>query len=86
MNQWAFETLRSEAPVKGFDERVVGWLAGPGEVERHVMNVGPEIEIAGDELRSLIDPDRAWIACLYTDAIEDLNDILTAITETRINM
>ena len=49
------------------------------------MNVGPEIEIAGDELRSLIDPDRAWIPCLYTDAIEDLNDILTAITETRIN-
>jgi hypothetical protein len=30
-----------EPPVKGFDEGVIGRLAGPLEVEAHVARIGP---------------------------------------------
>lgn len=35
------QALDAEAAIEGLDERVVGWLAGPGEVERHVVGVSP---------------------------------------------
>ena len=58
------QTFGPELAVERLDEGVVGRLAGPGEVERHAFRVGPQVEIAGDELGALIDTDRARIAVL----------------------
>ena len=35
------QTLSSEATAERFDERIVGRLSRPGEVERHATLVGP---------------------------------------------
>jgi hypothetical protein len=56
------QALGAEASVEGFDKGVVGRLAGPAEVERDAVGVGPQIEIARDELCTLIDTDRFWIS------------------------
>ena len=35
------QTLRPEAPVEGLDVGVIRRLTGPGEVQRHAVDVGP---------------------------------------------
>jgi hypothetical protein len=40
------EAFRSEFAVERFDERIVGRLSRPREVERDAAVLGPEIEIA----------------------------------------
>lgn len=35
------EAFDAEAPVEGLDERIVGGLAGPGEVEHDTLRGGP---------------------------------------------
>ena len=46
------QAFRLELAVQAFDDGVIGWLAGPGEVECNVPLIGPEIEVARDELGS----------------------------------
>lgn len=45
------------------------------EVEFDASGVSPHNGILGDELRSLIDADRPWIADFRTDALERRDDI-----------
>lgn len=56
------QALRAEFPVERFDERIVRRLPGSGEVERHVVLICPQIEIAGDELQASIDANGIWKA------------------------
>ena len=55
--------------VEAFDERVVGRLAGPGEVECDAFLVCPQIKVTGDELRTLINPNGFGIAMLAAHAL-----------------
>ena len=48
-----------EAAIDGFDEGVVGRLAGPREVQGDNLRLGPRIQAARHELRSLVDADRS---------------------------
>jgi hypothetical protein len=52
------QALRPEAAVERFDVGIVVRFSRPAEVERDALGVGPQIEVAGDEFRVLIDPDR----------------------------
>ena len=52
------QALGPEPAIERFDKRIVRWLSRPGEVQRHAVGIGPEVEIARDELRSLVDTDR----------------------------
>src|SRR6201996_4709424 len=79
------QALGPEASVEGFDERIVRRLARPREVQGDAVGVGPKIKIARDELGSLVDPDRGWIASPSTNLFERLNDILATVTESRID-
>ena len=56
------EALGAELPIQALDERVVGRLARAGEVERDVVLIRPQVEIAGDKLAPLVDADHARIA------------------------
>jgi hypothetical protein len=47
--------------------------------------VSPKIKIPRDELRSLINADCFWIANIFADAFQCLNNIFTTIAETRIH-
>ncbi len=60
----SIEALCAELAVEAFDERVVSGLAWAREVERDVVLIRPQIEIAGDKLRALIDSDPLGIAGL----------------------
>ena len=37
-------------------------FARPGEIQSDVVGVGPEIQVPGDELGALVDPDRLRVA------------------------
>lgn len=50
-----------------------------------ILLVSPDIEIAGDELRSLVDADSLGIADGFADALQSQHDILAAIAEARID-
>ncbi len=78
------EAFGPELAVERLDVAVVGWLARAREVERHAALIGPEIKIAGDELRALVDPDRAREAMLPANLLEDFNDIRPSEVEADI--
>jgi aminoglycoside phosphotransferase len=65
------------------DEAVVRRLARPREVPHDTLLVSPDIEVTGDELRSLVDADRLGIADGFADALQSQDDILAAIAEPR---
>lgn len=52
------------------DERIVCRLAGPAEVQNHIVRISPQIEVTGDELRALIDADSLRIANLAADSFQ----------------
>ena len=55
------QTFGAKLAVERFDKAVVGRLAGPREVENHTALIGPQIEIARDELRALVNTDALGI-------------------------
>ena len=79
------QAFTSELAVEGFDEAVVGRLAWPREVQHDALLVSPDIEIAGDELRPLVDADRLGIADGFADTLQSQHDILASITEAWID-
>lgn len=76
--------FRPNAAVEGFGIGVVRGFARTREVERDAPRIGPEVEVAGDELRTLVDADRLRIADDRTRLIERPHDILTPIAEACI--
>jgi hypothetical protein len=57
------QTFRPELAVERFDEAIVGRLAGPREVERDIVCIGPEVEIARDEIAAIVDANGCgWVA------------------------
>src|SRR5205809_4639624 len=72
------QTLGSELAVERLDEGIVRRLAWPREVERHVVHVGPQIELLAHELRSVVDADRLWITKLGGTAIKRFHDMCSA--------
>lgn len=44
------QTLRPKLAVRCLDEAVICWLSGPREGQRDVVGIGPQIQVAGDEL------------------------------------
>ena len=77
--------LITHATVEALDEPVLHRLAGPGEVEDDALLIGPQIEIAADELRSLIDSDCLGVADRPAHTFEGYDHILPSITEPRID-
>lgn len=68
-----------------FDEAVVRRLSRPREIQHDTLLVSPDIEIAGDELRSLVDANRLGIADGFADALQGQHDILASIVEAGID-
>lgn len=66
------------------DVSVVRWLSRSREVERDALGVGSQIEVAGDELRALIDRDRLRIADPRADLFQRPDHVLCSVTEARV--
>lgn len=56
------QAFGSELAIERLKEGVVSGLSRAGEVEHHVLLIRPEIKVAGDKLRALVDPDRLRIS------------------------
>src|SRR3546814_18970851 len=70
-----------KSTIECFDERVVGRLARPREVQRHTLLVGPEIHVPGNELRALVDTDSLRIADATAYPIQGRHHIFPAVAE-----
>lgn len=79
------QALAAQLAVKRLDEGIVRRLSGSAEVERHVIGIGPEVEIAGNELRSLDNPDDLRVADPAADPVQGRHDVLGPIAEARID-
>src|SRR6056297_223055 len=75
------EAFRTELAVEGLDEAIVCGLSWPREVQRNVVGIGPEIEIAKDKFAAVVNFDRLRVTNFPTDPFERLNDIFTPIAE-----
>src|SRR3546814_18725153 len=56
-------------------------LAGPGEVQRDVVGIGPQVPVAADELGALVDPDRLRIANHGAGHLEGLDAVFATLAE-----
>ena len=86
----AHEPMRVQAfpaqlAVERLDERIVGRLPWPREIERHAMRIGPEIQVARDEFTALVNAYALWIADGPANPLERTHDIFRAVAEPRIN-
>src|SRR5262249_7715043 len=75
------QRFRSKFAIERLDEGVVSGLARSGEVERDTALISPEVEIAGDKLCALIDPDCFRETNLPADLFEYLHNIRAAEVE-----
>jgi hypothetical protein len=71
-------------PLKDSIELFCRGLARPRKIQRDTFLVSPDIEIAGDELRSLVDAGRLGIANGFADPLQGQHDII-ALTEAGID-
>src|SRR4029453_7433937 len=61
------------------------WLSRSGEIKRYTALISPEVEIAGDKLCALIDPDCFRESDLPADLFEYLHNIRAAEVEPRFD-
>ena len=78
------QTLRAKAPVERFYERFVGRRAWPGEVKGDAFRVGPQVEIATDELGALIHSDGLGIAGDRAGSFQRLNNVFPSVAEPSV--
>jgi len=76
------QALGPKTTVEGFDVFIVRRLPGPAEVKRYALGVGPKVEVPGDELRALVDPDRLGIADLRAHLFQRSNDVFGSVAES----
>src|ERR1700741_5276838 len=73
------EALGAELAVQALDEGIVGRVAGPAEVARHVVQEGPKVELLADDLGTVVETDGLGIAGLLRGVIEGGDDIGAAV-------
>ena len=76
--------FRPNPAVERFGKRVVRRLARPREVERNALRISPQIKVATDKLRALVDADRLRIAHLRAGPFERLHDVFAAVARSRV--
>jgi len=69
------QVFSPELAVQALDERLVGRLAGPAEVERDAAHKGPQIELSADVFRTIVEPDRLRAPDLLDRPLERFDDI-----------
>lgn len=67
------QAFRPQLAVESLDEAVVRRFAGPGEVERDLLCIGPQIKVARDEFAAIVGPNRLWVTDRGADPFQRLN-------------
>lgn len=73
-----------ELPVERLNEGIVRRLARAGEVEGDAALIGPQVEVATDELVTLVNPDTGREAVGRTDLLQHLDDVGAAEVEANV--
>jgi hypothetical protein len=67
----------SQSTIERLDERVIGGLARPTKVERHLVKVSPPIERLRDKLRAIIDANRLRLASVGLELLQHGHDVVS---------
>lgn len=51
------QPLGPEIAAERLDARIAGRFAGQGKVQHHILLASPQIEVSGDELAAIVQPD-----------------------------
>jgi hypothetical protein len=76
------EAFGPDATVEGFDERIVGWLAGSREVQRDAALLGPQVKIARHELAAF---DRHGSSAGNPTSLQALSSSSTTSPPRKVN-
>ena len=79
------QTLLSEAAIECFDKRIIGWLARSGEIQLDSLTVGPEVQIPGHKLRTVIDSNTFRETILLPCLLQGLDDSTPALPRSAPN-
>ena len=79
------QAFSPELAIEAFDEAVVSRFTWTREVKNNAFVVSPQIKIPRDKLRSLINTDCFWIANIFADAFQCLDNIFAPIAEPRVH-
>ncbi len=69
------QALRTNSRVERLDERVVRRLSWSTEITTHLLTVRPRIQVARNELRTVVDLDHRRFAMRPRQSIEHFNDV-----------
>jgi hypothetical protein len=58
------QALDTKPTIERLDERIICGLSWPSEVELHSVEVRPQIQAPLDDLWSVVDSNRLWLATL----------------------
>lgn len=78
------EAFGPELPVERLNEGIVRRFARAGEVEGDAALIGPQVEVATDELGTLVAPDTGREAMGRTDLLQHLDDVGAAEVEANV--
>jgi hypothetical protein len=70
------QALIAKPSIERLHEGVVGRLARAAEVQRDGVLIGPAVECLGDELRTVVDPDRSWCPADHCGPRHRVDDLL----------
>lgn len=79
------QTLAPEVAIEGFNIGVVRGFSWSAEVKDDIVGISPQIEVARDELATIVDPDRLGIANFGANPLKRLHDILSFVAEPRVS-
>lgn len=85
MNQCGFRHSARNWPLNDSMKPLSVGAFRPGEVEDDARLTGSQIEIAGDELRALINADRRRIIDGSADPFKGQDHVLAPVAEPRIH-
>ena len=60
------------------DERIIRGISWPAEVELHAVQGGQQIQAPRDEVWSVVDPNRLWLAMLSSHSLRDPYNIVSS--------
>jgi hypothetical protein len=79
------QALDTKPAVERFDHCVIRGLSWPAEVELYAVELRSWIQAPRDELWSVVDSNRLWLAALPSHPLQDAHDIVSSQSLTNLD-
>jgi hypothetical protein len=75
------QALLPETAGERFDEGIIRGLSRPGEVQDDAVGLGPQVNLFGDKLRAIVQPDAFRHPILGHRLLESRDHVVTPVAE-----